>query len=321
LARHRYGNGHLFQLDSGLATALNLAMPPRIDIDLTRVRRNAEQIRSRVGVAIYAVIKADGYGLGAASVARAICDIVDGFCVFSLAEARQAKVWEVTQKPSLALGPPDGGVEDYLAAHVRPAVTTVGQAGRLREAGPVVCVETGMQRFTCPAEDVAAVIKAGDCGEAFTHATQPDQVKRLQELAPGLHLHAAGSSLMYGSACQLDAVRPGIALYRGAVRITTPLVEVHRGGGPAGYTRFVGPEHGIILAGYGHGLRAGPCLMNGVRRRILEVGMQSAYVEIGLTDGAGDEVILLGEGLEAEELAGAWGASGQEVLVSLLRAS
>ena len=57
--------------------------------------------------------------------------------------------------------------------------------------------------------------------------------------------------------------------------------------------------------------------MNGKKRRILEVGMQSAFVELEPGDREGDEVVLLGDDLTAEEIAQAWGCTPHEVLVRL----
>src|SRR5437764_1185152 len=77
-----------------------------------RVRGNVSEIRRVVGagVEIMAVVKADAYGLGAGRVVEAVADLVEGFCVFSLAEAAEAEVWRRTGKSSLALGPPAPGV-------------------------------------------------------------------------------------------------------------------------------------------------------------------------------------------------------------------
>jgi alanine racemase len=106
-------------------------------------------------------------------------------------------------------------------------------------------------------------------------------------------------------------------MYRGAVRVATRLVEVRDGRGPAGYGGFVVERHGVVLCGYANGLRKGPCWVNGQRRRIIEVGMQSAYVEVGREDRVGDEVVLLGEGVSIEDVAEAWGTVPHEVLLAL----
>lgn len=289
-------------------------------IDLARVRANAIAISRLTQTPMIAVIKADGYGLGAAEIAEAIADLVEGFCVFSIAEAIEAQIWRRTAKPCLALGPDAGaGVDDYLKHHVRPSVWTVERAAALRQAAPAVSVDTGMQRFSCPAEQIEAVIAAGACTEAFTHATTLQRVAILLDRAGnrGLKLHAAGSSLLAEPTARLDAVRPGIALYRGAARVFTHLVDERGALGPAGYSGFVAERHGIILAGYSNGLRKGPCSINGRRSKILEVGMQSSYVQTADGDGIGDEVILLGDGLSEAEVAREWNTSEHEVLTRL----
>ena len=291
-----------------------------VEIDLSRVRQNVEAIARTVGVPVYAVVKADAYGLGANMVTQAIADVVHGWCVFLATEAVEYQLWERTHKPTICLGPPTSNDPAFYAQHhVRPAVSSVNEAELLRDADPLLCVDTGMQRFSCPPEQIDEAIKAGGIREAFTHAPRLEQAKRLAALAggKGLKLHAAASSLLDEPDAWLDAVRPGLAIYRGAVRIWAPLVEAKDIKGPAGYAGFVTPRFGVIVCGYSNGLRKGPCLVNGKKRRILEVGMQSAFVELGPNDREGDEVLLLGDELEAEKVAQAWGCTPHEVLVRL----
>ena len=290
-----------------------------VAVDLPRIRANAQAIREATQVAIIAVVKADAYGLGAAEVARAVAGVVDGLAVFSLAEAQAADLWQASRMDILAMGPPDGPPEAYRKAHVRPAVSTVHQARRYRHLHPAVCVDTGMRRFACPLDQVAAVVAAGDSAEAFTHAVVPAHARRLLKATRRLDVkrHAAASSLVGVPEAHLDAVRPGFLLYRGAVRVSAPLVAAAAVPGRIGYSGFRSPRHGIILAGYAHGLRVGWCLVNGHRRRIREIGMQTAYLDVGDDDAVGDDVVLLGDGLSEEELAGDWGARPHEVLITL----
>ena len=267
-----------------------------------------------------AVVKADAYGLGANQVVAAIADVVDRFCVFSLYEAQAIDLAMRNGKECLIIGPPASlNASDYLEIGARPAVSNPDQATSLKAAAPVLCVDTGQQRFACPRDRVEQTVRAGDCREAFTHAIQLAQAELLRETAGGLvaTLHAAGSSLLNEPQARLNGVRPGIALYRGAVRVSTSLAETHTSAGPAGYSGFVVPHHGVILAGYSNGLHVGPCLVNGKASRILEVGMQSAFVE---TDGSakpGDEVVLLGNGLSEEHLSKKWNTSPHECLVRM----
>jgi alanine racemase len=292
----------------------------QVNIDLGRIRENVASIARRCGVDVIAVVKSDGYGLGAAPVADAIADLVAGFCVFSLKEALAATLWEVARKPTLSLGPSaDIDAAEFAAARVRPAVWTVEEARRLRSARPVLCVDTGMQRFACPQPDIEAVIRAGEIDEAFTHATRMEHVVLLTSIVGGrgLRLHAAASSLLDEPAARLNAVRPGMAIYRGATRVSCRLLEVRDGGRPAGYSGFIADRFGIVLCGYSQGLRPGPCVVNGRRRRIIEVGMQSAFVELGPDDRDGDEVVLLGDGLTEAEVGGSWQCSEQQALATL----
>jgi len=300
-----------------------------VSVDLSRVRANAEAIKRQVGpgVEVIAVVKADGYGLGAARVAAAVADVADRFCVFSLNEAVDADLWNLTGKPAMTLSPPQSAdPQDYLRHGVRPAVMSAEQAAALRDARCVLCVDTGMQRFACPPGEVEAALRAGGCDEAFTHAARVEAARRLVETvggrARGLRLHAAGSALLNEAAARLDAVRPGLALYRGAARVSTRLLEVHDSAGPVGYTGFTPAtgRHGVVPAGYSNGLRPGPCLVNGRPSRVLEVGMQSAYVECAPTDRAGDEVVLLGDAPSEDAVAAAWGTTPQLVLVHLCAA-
>src|SRR3954469_2776998 len=136
----------------------------RVEVDLGRVRRNAADVAARVGVPVWATIKADAYGLGAARVARALAEVdgVAGFCVFALEEATAIDLWKITGKPAITLGPPATlDAKPWLEGHVRPAVSTPQQAARLAGAGPILCVDTGMQRFACPPERVLEAIDGG----------------------------------------------------------------------------------------------------------------------------------------------------------------
>jgi alanine racemase len=212
--------------------------------------------------------------------------------------------------------------QEYARHGVTPAVGTTDQAVLLRAAHPAVCVDTGMQRFGCPPENLEAVIRDCDAKEAFTHGTRVEHAYRLKELlgGRGIRLHAAATSLLDQPEAYLDALRPGWALYRGAVRVMTTLVEVHDSKGPAGYSGFEIPRFGVMLMGYSHGLRPGICTVNGTRRRVIEVGMQSAFVEIDSRDRVGDPVALLDDVTDEKAIAEVSGTSPQEAMFQLCRA-
>jgi alanine racemase len=303
---------------------LSLSQAITVSVDLARIRSNAEAIRLKTGVPIIAVVKADAYGLGASAVAETIGDLVEAFYVFDAAEAVQARLWEITGRRTIALNSAWNDPGDFLSCHIQPVVWSVDRAQRLRQARPIVSVDTGQQRFSAAGDIAEQVCRAGDCNEAMTHAISLDQVNELLNVVSGwpdrhLFLHAAGSALLNQPRAWLNAVRPGLALYQGAARVSAPLVEVRDSNRAAGYTGFLLPRFGIILAGYFHGIRRGPCMVNGVLRQVIEVGMQSAFVEIGPSDKPGDEVILLGADADIglPSIAASWGTSQQEVLVRL----
>jgi alanine racemase len=293
-----------------------------VHINLDRVRQNAADIAARTRTPILATIKADAYGLGAARVAVALREIVAGYCVFALEEAQAIDLWKLTGKPAITLGPPATlDPAPWLGGHVRPAVATIEQASALRKARPILCVDTGMQRFACPPGDVAAALDAGSVDEAFTHATRLEHVTLLRDITRGrsLRLHAAATALLDEPAAYLDATRPGFGLYRGAVRVTTRLVEARRSIGAIGYTGWSSEtgHHGVIIAGYSNGLRPGPALVNGRRQRITEIGMQSAYLTTHPDDRPGDEVVLLGGELTEADLAYAHNSTPHAALLRM----
>jgi alanine racemase len=289
-----------------------------VQIDLKKIRGNIEELRRRTGRPVIAVVKADAYGLGATQVAPAIADLVDGFYVFDPAEAIQYGL-PATGCRTIAMLCASNDPKDYLSHQIQPVVWDAERAKLLKSAKPILSVDVGQKRYGCEPKDAKAILQAGDIHEAMGHAIRLDQVAILRQAVggTGVKLHAAATALLDQPEAWLDAVRPGLALYRQAVRISATMIDVRDSTGPAGYSGFVTPRHGLIRCGYSNGLRRGPCLVNGQRRKILEVGMQSAFVELGPADSLGDEVILLGDGLTEDEVAAAWGSSPHEALFRL----
>lgn len=281
-----------------------------VSIDLDRVRDSAEQIRAATGVRLISVIKSDAYGLGAARVADAIASVSDDFAYFSIHEAREVA------RPGIVLGPPEGDPAHYRELELRPTVSNLADAERFRGLRVAVNVDTGMQRFGCPAGMLDQVLRRSGADEAFTHAGDPQSAERLRELCGarvGL-LHAAASSLLDYPEARLDAVRPGIALYRGAARITTRLTLVRETKGRVGYSGFQCRRVGVILAGYSNHLRPGPVLINARRQWMLETGMNTTFVSVHREDREGDEVVLLGDGISEAELGRLYNCREHEIL-------
>lgn len=279
-------------------------------VDLDRIRANAEDVKRRTRVRLVGVIKADAYGLGAARVADALGGAVDDFAYFSVPEAREAG------RPGLVIGPPEGDPAEYRELRLRPVVGSIADAERFAGMRVGVSVDTGMQRFGCEASELDDVIRIARPDEFHTHAGTIDAIASFRKLVGGRGkaMLAACTAMLETPASWLDGVRPGLALYRGALRVTTKLVSVRETRGPIGYTGFTAARVGIILGGYSNRIQAAPVLVNGRRQRLLEVGMNSAYVTVDGSDRAGDEVVLLGDGLTEADVAAALNVREHEVL-------
>lgn len=291
----------------------------KVQVNLQKIRDNISRIARSSGVPVIAVVKADAYGCGAAQIIPAIDDLVDSYYLFEPREVIDAKLHELTKRSFLAAA--CGLVDASVLLHhrIRPGIWTIEQATRWRNCDPVIAIDTGQQRFACPPEKTDEVMKAAPIREAFTHASHVTQVEKFDALTRGMNLrrHAAGSSLLDVPAARFDAVRPGFAMYAGAVRVSTRLLDARDSAGPAGYSGFKSDRHGVIVGGYSDRLAVGVCLINGAKRRVLEIGMQTAFVELGPNDRAGDEVVLLGDGLSEQDVAIAWRCGPHEALFRL----
>jgi alanine racemase len=279
-------------------------------INLDHVRAAAESIKRQTGVGLIAVIKADAYGLGAPRIADALEGVVDQFAFFAINEAREVG------RPGLVLGPPDGDPAEFRELNLRPAVSNRANAAKFAGLRVAIKVDTGMQRFGCPPEDLDDLVARCDVGEYFSHAVTTDAIDRLRAatVGRGRPVHAAATCLLSRPESWFDAVRPGLALYRGAVRVTAKLHAVRETNGPVGYTGFRFPRVGVVLAGYSNGLSAAPVMVNGRVQRLLEVGMNTCYVSVDASDKPGDEVVLLGDGLTEATLAQHFNVREHEIL-------
>jgi alanine racemase len=281
-----------------------------VTIDLERIRTNAERIIAATGKPLIAVVKADAYGCGAVSVAHALTGIVSEFAYFTLEEAAEVG------HPGLVLGPPDAEPVRFAELQARPTITSDAEADRYRKLPCAINVDTGMQRFGCSVEKLHELVRRCNVRDIWSHCNSRESAQQLNEATAGLGYprHGASTALLNEPSAWLDAVRPGVALYREAMRVSTRLVVARDTKGPVGYGGFSAERIGIILVGYAYGLRPGPVLINGRPQRMLEVGMNCTYVSIDPADRVGDEVVLLGDGLTAAEVARETQSREHEVL-------
>ena len=221
-----------------------------VEIDLDAVSHNLTEIRSHVQTAqIWAVVKADGYGHGAAAVAAtAVASGADGLCVALISEAEHLRAAGITAPILLLSQQPPELIPRIIAAGVIPTVDTVDFVDLLARAVPEgsgyrihVKVDTGMQRVGVAPHQLPelldAVRRAGTrlkVDAVFTHLATADdhddqgvrsqmalfetvinqvRVSHRDLLADAtLHIANSAGALAFEEA-RAQAVRVGIAMY------------------------------------------------------------------------------------------------------------
>ena len=205
-----------------------------VEVDLGALRRNGAALASRAGVPLLAVIKADGYGLGAVRVAGALEPLAPwGFGVATVAEGLELRAAGVT-RPILVLSPvvPD----EYASmreAMLRPSLGSAASIAQWTSRGRLpwhLAIDTGMNRAGVSwqrAGDLSDVLRAAPPEGAYTHFHSADlndgsvaeQVGRFRCALDTLparprYLHAENSpAIERGVASPWDLARPGVFLY------------------------------------------------------------------------------------------------------------
>jgi len=136
-------------------------------IDLGRVRRNAAEVAARV--------------------AGALAEVVEGFCVFSLAEAETIGLWRLTGKPAIALGPSGEVIPNAIL--VRPPSAELRENQKDQDSLPPYDVlDAILERLVEREEPLAAIVAAGFDREVVAridHLLNIAEYKRRQA-APGV---------------------------------------------------------------------------------------------------------------------------------------
>jgi alanine racemase len=302
-----------------------------LTIDLGAVRRNVGTLlRAVEGSELWAVVKADAYGHGAAEVAAAALGAgASALCVATVAEGAALRS-SLAEPRILVLGPTD----ELREAREARLEVAVGD-GPVPEGLPVhLKLDTGMGRWgyselPAPGRDVVGVmthLASADSDPAFTRL----QIERFRAATDGvaaLTRHAANSAgaLRFPEA-RFDAVRAGVALYGLSPfggdpaddglepvlgwRSSLAQVKLLAPGQSTGYgRRFVARSPtwiGLVPVGYADGFRrdmtGAELLVDGERRRVVgTVSMDAIAVELPGELPAGTPVTIVGEGVLLEE--------------------
>jgi alanine racemase len=234
-----------------------------LEIDLGAIVANWRLLAATAApAACAAVVKADGYGLGAAPVARAL--LAAGcrrFFVATLDEGIALR--EVLgPAPEIAVfnGPLPGSAADFVAAQLIPVLNDPGQIAAWERKGggaaSLLHLDTGLSRLGLSPAEFAAFAETGRqsgvqtlishlaCAETPGHPLNRTQRKRFlaaRHRLSGVRASlAASSGIFLGPEYHFDEVRPGAALYgvnprpssanpmRAVVRLSAKIVQIRK---------------------------------------------------------------------------------------------
>jgi alanine racemase len=215
----------------------------RAEVDLDAIRHNVEVVRRVASpAAVWAVVKANGYGHGAVPVARAVLDAgAEGLCVALVQEGVELRAAGIRAPVLVLTEQPPETIAELIAHRLTPTIYTETYADAIAaqtgDEVPVhLKVDTGMQRVGVdPADAVRLVAHVRDLAPRlrldgiFTHlacADEPDRMANdvqldvldrvLADLGPDAPplVHAANSAgALALPRSRRSLVRCGIALY------------------------------------------------------------------------------------------------------------
>lgn len=214
-----------------------------LTIDLDALAANYRLLAARAAPArCAAVVKADGYGLGVAQVARALATAgCSTFFVAHLDEGIALRMILEDEDAEILVfnGLMPGSESAYRVYRLFPVLNDLGQIERWRRycrqhgTHPAALhLDTGMSRLGLPPQETATLIAEPDrlsdldlccilshlaCADTPSHPLNREQqsdfaaaVKQLPETTASL---AASSGIFLGPDWHFDMVRPGVSLY------------------------------------------------------------------------------------------------------------
>jgi alanine racemase len=197
----------------GTAPRVPPDLPAWLEIDLGAVRRNAERLQQAARAPLVAMVKADGYGLGAVPVARALermGETLWGFGVSSLREADELRAAGITARILCATPLLPTQFSDAARLDVRPALHRGDDIERWSECGLPwhLSIDTGMSRAGVRWDEVAALSAAIDAHPpegVFTHfhsaelnnGSREEQESRFESALAALRSHLTQPVLVH----------------------------------------------------------------------------------------------------------------------------
>lgn len=207
-----------------------------LSVDLDALITNWRALDAQTDVETAACVKADGYGLSADKVARAL--VKAGVKHFFVAVAEEGAALRQALGPNVTISVFSGhmrGDTDMIAdMTLTPMINTPGQLTRHLEALPGapfgIQLDTGMNRLGLEISEWASVAEIAltqNCTLVMSHlacADTPDHQMNRQQLEQFHHMTdgistprslAATGGILLGPDYHFDLTRPGIGLYGG----------------------------------------------------------------------------------------------------------
>ena len=227
----------------------------RLTIDLDAVVANWRALDGMTNCKTAAVVKANGYGLGSANVAKALFKA--GVRQFFVAVAEEALPIreELGPKPEISVfsGHMQGDTDLIRELRLTPMLNSVDQLSHHLETLPDhpfgVQLDTGMNRLGMEMNEWAAVAELAlsrkptlvmshlACADEPDHPMNPYQLDQFKKMTDGITVPrslAATGGVLLGPEYHFDLTRPGIGLYGGmpfaqatqVVELDLPVVQV-----------------------------------------------------------------------------------------------
>jgi len=272
--------------------------PAVLSVDLNALARNYRTLEAVTGVPVHPVVKADGYGLGAAAGARRL--MAEGARTFFVARVAEGVALRAAlgAEPVIHVfdGCPGDSAGALKAADLRPVLNTPGQLQAWRAAGGGACglqIDTGMNRLGFRPEDapepfeglslVMTHLACADTPAEPMNRRQRDAFAAAAARYPGVTRSLANSGGCFlGRDFAFDAVRPGVCLYGGGpegrtddrivpvATLTAEVLQVREvsAGEGVGYGRGFVAETPVRVATLGAGYADGVLRAYGARGQV-----------------------------------------------------
>lgn len=219
-----------------------------LTIDLDAVVANWRALDAMTNCRTAAVVKANGYGLGAAPVAKALFKA--GVRQFFVAVAEEALPIreELGPKPEINVfsGHMKGDTELIRDLRLTPMLNSVEQLTHHFETLPGhpfgIQLDTGMNRLGMEMQEWAAIAELAlaqnpvlvmshlACADEPDHPMNPYQLETFRKMTDGIQVPrslAATGGILLGPEYHFDLTRPGIGVYGGLpYAAATPTVEL-----------------------------------------------------------------------------------------------